>query len=335
MRRALVTGASGQDGYYLMRQLRGQGWTVHGLSRDGTRSTLPNAEPPMQMHAGDVRDHATVARLLNEVEPEVVYNLAGISSVAQSWERPVATAEVNAVAVVNLLDQSLKLQERLGRQVRFVQASSAEIFGQAKESPQTELTPLAPISPYGVAKAAGHQMVAVYRARGLFASSAILYNHESPRRPPQFVSRKVTMAAARISLGLQDSLVLGALDTERDWGWAPDYTDALIRIAGAEQAEDYIIATGQGHSLQEFVQQAFRAVGLHDWQKYVQKDDRFIRPTDPVRLVGDFSKAHKKLGWQPSNTFEELVAQMVSYDAELLGKENAGSRKEWGEPWRE
>ena len=307
---ALVTGIGGQDGGYLAEQLLAGGDQVHGLAREEDRPSLPGAV----LHVGDLTDHAAVADLIDELEPDEIYNLAGISSVARSWQEPVATGEVSGLAVAGLLQAALQTSRRLGRPVRVVQAGSAEIFGNPAASPQDESTPIAPVTPYGAAKAFAHHLVGVYRGAGLFASSVILYNHESPRRPDTFVTRKITSTVAAISRGEATELVLGNTDARRDWGWAPDYVDAMVRAARAAEADDYVIATGEAHSVADFVAAAFRRVGISDWQGYVRVDPAFVRPVDAVELVGDSSRARDRLGWAPTLRFDEIVARMVEAD---------------------
>ncbi len=318
MSTALITGITGQDGGYLAERLLAEGCAVHGLVHDGDPhvAALTARAPGVVLHHGDLTDDASLARVVAAAAPDEVYNLAGISSVAFSWERPVLTADVTALGAARLLEQVWQLQERLGRPVRFVQASSAEIFGDAEIAPQDEHTPVRPNSPYGASKAFAHQLVGVYRGRGLHAVSAILYNHESPRRPPTFVTRKITRAAARISQGLENELVLGNLDARRDWGWAPDYVDAMIRAARHSSAGDYVVATGTAHSVRDFVAAAFARAGVTDWESYVRVDQAFVRPADAVLQLGDSSKARAELGWLPTVDFEELVGRMVDADLE-------------------
>lgn len=319
-RTALITGITGQDGGYLAEQLLGEGVAVHGMVRAGDPAVLRLQErsPGVLLHRGDLLDEASLGAVIAAAEPDEVYNLAGISSVAFSWDKPVLTADITALGAARLLEQVWQYQQRRGDQVRFVQASSAEIFGNAAQVPQTEQTPLAPTSPYGAAKAYAHQLVGVYRARGLGATSVVLYNHESPRRPPTFVTRKITQAAARISRGLADELALGNLAVRRDWGWAPDYVDAMVRAARTEQAEDFLIATGQAHSVAEFVAAAFTRAGLPDWERYVRTDPAFARPVDAALQVGDAGKARELLGWAPTVDFADLVGAMVEEDLRLL-----------------
>ncbi|MCU1587030.1 MAG: GDP-mannose 4,6 dehydratase [Frankiales bacterium] len=309
---ALITGITGQDGSYLAERLVDEGYAVHGLVHPGD-STVPDLVgrcPGAVLHHGDLTDDASLAAVVAAADPDEVYNLAGISSVAFSWEQPVLTADVTALGAARLLEQVWRRQQP----VRFVQASSAEIFGDAVEAPQNETTPIRPNTPYGAAKAYAHQLVGVYRGRGMHAVSAILYNHESPRRPPTFVTRKITRTAARISLGLEQELVLGNLDARRDWGWAPDYVDAMVRAARATEADDYVIATGEAHSVQDFVVAAFRRAGIEDSSRYVRTDPEFVRPADAALQIGDATRARSRLGWAPTVSFEELVGRMVDAD---------------------
>ncbi|GAA4187894.1 GDP-mannose 4,6-dehydratase [Gryllotalpicola kribbensis] len=314
---AFVTGVTGQTGSYLAENLIGRGWQVHGLSRDGDRPAELE-QLGVAFHTGDLTDAASLAALVDEVEPDAVINLAALSSVAASWQQPLITAELNGLAVAALIDAANELQKRRGAPVSFVQASSAEIFGDAPASPQNESTPIAPVNPYGASKAYGHLLVGVYRRTGLRASSVILYNHESPRRPEQFVTRKITAGAARIKAGLQDRLVLGDLSVKRDWGWAPDYADAIARVAAGDQPGDYVVATGVSHTIEDFVAAAFAAVGIDDWRPYVETDAAFVRPADAAELRGDASKIREVYGWVPTVGFDDLVRRMARRDLELL-----------------
>jgi GDPmannose 4,6-dehydratase len=317
MTRVLVTGVTGQDGGYLAERLVGDGCEVHGLVHAGDAhvAELTARTPAVVLHEGDLRDEASLARVVADAQPDEVYNLAGVSSVALSWQEPVLTADVTGLGVARLLAAVAAEQERSGRAVAFVQASSAEVFGVADRSPQDELTPLRPTSPYGVAKVFGHQLCGVYRAQGLHAVSLILYNHESPRRPPSFVTRKITQTVARIAQGLESELVLGNVDARRDWGWAPDYVDAMVRAARADEADDFVVATGEAHSVEEFALAAFARAGV---EPRIRVDASLVRPGDPALLVGDASKARRVLGWEPTVAFEELVGRMVDADLELV-----------------
>jgi GDPmannose 4,6-dehydratase len=313
---ALITGITGQDGGYLAERLLSEGYEVHGLVHPGDLAVkdLLARCPDAKLHDGDLTDDASLAKVVAAAQPDEVYNFAGISSVAFSWERPVLTADVTALGAARLIEHVWQRQERSGQRISFVQASSAEIFGDAAVAPQDESTPVCPNTPYGASKAFAHQLVGVYRGRGMHAVSAILYNHESPRRPPTFVTRKITRAAARIAVGADKELVLGNLDARRDWGWAPDYVDAMVRASRHEQAHDFIIATGEAHSVKDFVAAAFKRVGIDDWEGLVRTDPAFVRPSDAALQLGDSSRARRELGWAPTISFEELVGRMVDAD---------------------
>ncbi len=312
---ALVTGIGGQDGSYLAERLLLDGVEVHALARGPRPPFVPEA---VTLHTGDVTDASAMRGLLLELAPDEVYNLAAISSVAQSWQQPEAVRRVNGDAAVELMATSYAVMEAVGRPVRFVQASSAEIFGAPSTSPQDESTPLAPTNPYGEAKALAHRAVDTWRTRGLRAVGVILYNHESPRRPGRFVTRKITRGVAEIVRGRADTLVLGNLDARRDWGWAPDHVDAMVRAARHPVPRDYVVATGEGHSVREFAAAAFARAGIDDWERYVRVDEAFVRPSDAADLRGDSTRARRELGWRPTRTFDEVVAAMV--DADLSGR---------------
>jgi GDPmannose 4,6-dehydratase len=318
--RALITGITGQDGGYLAEQLLGEGAAVHGLvhAGDAAVASLLRRCPSVVLHEGNLTDESSLARVVAASQPDEVYNFAGISSVALSWERPVLTADATALGAARLLEQVWLLQQRRGKPMRFVQASSAEIFGHAEVAPQDESTPLRPNNPYGAAKAYAHQLVGVYRGRGLHAVSAILYNHESPRRPPTFVTRKITRTAARIAQGLDTELVLGNLDARRDWGWAPDYVDAMVRAARHDEPSDYVVATGRAHSVRDLVAAAFARAGVPDWESRVRVDPGLLRPADVVLQVGDAARAREVLGWEPTVGFAELVGRMVDADLQAV-----------------
>jgi len=317
---AFITGATGQDGSYLVDELGSAGWDVHALVRKESLEQEQSIPGWVTPHLGDLLDPAGLARLIDDIEPDAIFNLAGITSVAQSWEYPDLTARLTGLAVGTLLEGAWRVQSRTGRQVRFVQASSSEIFGDSADSPQTEQTPIRPVSPYGAAKAYAHHLVNVYRARGLFAASGILYNHESPRRPTSFVTRKITNGVAKIAAGKASTISLGNLDAERDWGWAPDYVDALVRIMDAEHPDDFVIATGVAHSVRDFVDAAFRAAGIDDWESLVEIDERFNRPVDATKMLGDSSHANAVLGWEPTVMFDTVVSRMVEHDLDLVAR---------------
>lgn len=311
MSRILITGITGQDGSYLAEALIREGHEVHG-----TAVHSDEAVAGATLHELDLA-RSGIGELVTRLRPDEVYNLAAISSVYGSWQQPEATAAINGMAVAELLAAARELT-RDGHDVRIVQASSAEIFGAAPESPQTERTPIRPSSPYGAAKAYAHGLVGVYRGAGVWAATCILYNHESPRRPENFVTAKITAAAARISLGLQERLELGNLAVRRDWGWAPDYVEAMRLAARADEPDDYIIATGIAHSVEDFVAVAFARAGLPDWRAYVTVSDDLLRPADPALQVGDATKARERLGWRPTKDFAGIVEAMVDADLARL-----------------
>jgi GDPmannose 4,6-dehydratase len=315
---ALLTGITGQDGGYLAERLLADGRQVHGLVRPGDRvDELRARVPGVLLHEGDLADAAGLRELVLRVRPDEIYNLGGIASVAQSWARPLLTAQVSGFGAAGVLEAAWQLH-RAGHPVRVLQASSAEMFGVPAASPQSEATPLGPVSPYGAAKAFAHHLVGVYRGRGLAAASCILYNHESPRRPAGYVTRKITRAAVRIAAGQQDFLTLGSLDTRRDWGWAPDYVDAMVRVVRHPEPDDYVIATGRSHSIRDFAAAAFAAAGIPQWQEYVRIDPALARPAEAVELVGDAGKANRVLGWRPRVAFPEIVRRMVEADRREL-----------------
>ena len=317
MTRALITGIGGQDGSYLAELLLDQGYAVTGVVKPGA-ADYENLEPVrknVELLEADLLDAASLTQALEAAAPEEVYNLAAPSFVPASWERPVSTAEFAAVGATSLLEAIRAVDPA----IRFYQASSSEIFGEPRESPQTERTPLDPVTPYGVAKAYAHFIVNSYRRQyGLFACSGILYNHESPRRPLEFLPRKVAHGVAAISLGLQDELVLGDLDARRDWGFAGDYVRAMWLMLQRDEPGDYVVSSGESHSVRELVQAAFACVGL-DWAEHVRVDPALQRgPAELHRLVGDASKARAELGWRPEVQFEALVELLVEADLERL-----------------
>jgi GDPmannose 4,6-dehydratase len=313
-KRALITGIGGQDGSLLAELLLDEGYEVYGIVRRAG-ATYPNLEAireRIDLVEADLKDQLALVRALRTARPSEVYNLASVSFVPASWEQPVLTAELAAVGVTALLEAIREVDPA----IRFYQASSSEIFGEPVESPQTETTPLSPLTPYGVAKAYAHFIVRSYRRRyGLHASAGILYNHESPRRPLEFVPRKVAHAAAAISLGLEGELWLGDLGARRDWGYAADYVRAMWLMVQQPEGDEYVVATGVTHSVRDLVEAAFGRVGL-DWQEYVQIDESLVRGAAELHnLVGDPSKARETLGWKPTATFDGLVHLLV--DAEL------------------
>ena len=324
-RRALVTGIGGQDGSYLAEELLRHGYQVFGtvLGNPEQYDLLAPVRDQIEFAAIDLEDAGEVRRALRELAPDEVYHLASASFVPASWEDPVGTSTAAVSAVSALLDGI----RRERPETRFVNAASAEIFGSPAEVPQRETTPIAPLTPYGAGKAFGHFLTGAFRNQhGLFASSAILFNHESPRRPLQFLTRKVTHGAAEIRLGLKQELRLGDLSAQRDWGFAGDYVRALRLMAGRDEPDDFVIATGEGHTVEDFVAAAFQEVGL-DWREHVRHDDEFDRGSSESKaLVGDPSKARKELGWEREVGFRELVRLMVEADLELLSDQAASPR---------
>jgi GDPmannose 4,6-dehydratase len=320
MPKALITGITGQDGSYLAEFLLERGYDVYGMVR---RTSTVNFDRIRQFQdrvtlvQGDLLDQVSLIAILDRYQPDEVYNLAAQSFVPTSWEQPVLTGEFTALGVTRLLD-AIRL---VNPQMRFYQASSSEMFGKVVQVPQRETTPFYPRSPYGVAKVYGHWITVNYReSYGLFACSGILFNHESPRRGLEFVTHKITNGAARIKLGLDDDLRLGNLDARRDWGYAPDYVRAMWLMLQQDEPDDYVIATGETHSVQEFCEEAFNYLGL-DWREFVVQDPRFMRPAEVDLLVGDPSKAGAKLGWEPSIGFKELVRIMVDADLQALQRD--------------
>jgi GDPmannose 4,6-dehydratase len=318
MTRALITGITGQDGLYLAELLLSKGYEVYGLVRGQNNPKVALVEatvPDVKILTGDLTDLSSLMRAMSSSRPDEVYNLGAISFVAYSWENAHLTTEVTAKGVLNMLEAVRLYSGDDPAKVRFYQASSSEMFGRVQEVPQRETTLLWPRSPYGVAKVFGHYMTINYReSYGMHASSGILFNHESPRRGPEFVTRKVTMAVARIALGLQDHITLGNLDARRDWGFAGDYVEAMWRMLQQDEADDYVVATGETHSIRELLDVAFAHVGIEDWSSKVVQDPRFFRPAEVDLLIGDPAKAKEKLGWTPKVGFEELVRMMVDND---------------------
>ena len=317
MPKALITGIAGQDGSYLAEFLLAKGYEVAGLIRRGRTERYERLAPfqdRLQLHEGDVLDQVSLNGVLKKFEPSEVYNLASQSSVFRSWAEPILTGEINALGVSRLLEAIRGINPK----IKFYQASSSEMFGKVRESPQNELTPFYPRSPYGVSKTYGHFVTVNYReSYGIFAASGILFNHESPRRGLDFVTRKITHGAASIALGRSKSLTLGNLDVERDWGFAGDYVEAMWLMLQQEVAEDFVIGRGEAHTLREFLQMAFEHVGL-DWNKFVKIDQKLLRPAEVERVVADCTKAHTKLGWKPRTSFRDLVGMMVDSDMQLV-----------------
>jgi GDPmannose 4,6-dehydratase len=319
MKRAIITGITGQDGSYLAELLLDQGYQVHGIVRRSSTENferITHLQGRIQLHQADLLDQLSLIDVLKEVRPDEVYNLAAMSFVPTSWKQPVLTGEYTAIGVTRVLE-AIRLLDPKG--IRFYQASSSEMFGKVRETPQNEATPFHPRSPYGVAKVYGHFITVNYReSYGMFCCSGILFNHESPRRGREFVTRKVTDGAARIKLGRAHELRLGNLEARRDWGFAGDYVRAMWLMLQQEQPDDYVIATGETHTVRELVERSFGHVGL-DERKYVSPDPALIRPAEVDLLVGDASKAHRVLGWRPTMSFAELVRTMVEADLRALG----------------
>jgi len=318
MKRALITGITGQDGPYLANLLTGKGYEVYGLIRgqnNPKREIVKSIVPSISLLEGDLTDVPSLLRAMEVSQPDEVYNLGAISFVAYSWQNAAITADVTGKGVLNMLEAIRLYSKGDDSKVRFYQASSSEMFGRVQEVPQKESTLLWPRSPYGVAKVFGHYMTINYReSYGMHASSGILFNHESPRRGPEFVTRKISKAVARIKLGLQDELTLGNLDAKRDWGFAGDYVEAMWRMLQQPEGGDYVVATGETHSIRDFLDEAFRHVGIDDWGPFVRQDPRFMRPAEVDLLLGDSTKARNVLGWQPKVSFPDLVAMMVDSD---------------------
>ncbi|GAB41300.1 GDP-mannose 4,6-dehydratase [Gordonia sputi] len=321
MKTALITGVTGQDGLYLSELLHEKGYEVYGLIRGQNNPKLPalrRSHPYVKILSGNLLDLASLIRALAKAQPDEVYNLGAVSFVAYSWDNAELTSAVTGLGVLNMLEAVRFYSDDSGKAVRFYQASSSEMFGKVQDVPQRESTLLWPRSPYGVAKVYGHYMTINYReSYGMHASSGILFNHESPRRGPEFVTRKVSQAVARISLGLQDKLVLGNLDAKRDWGFAGDYVDAMWRMLQQDEADDYVISTGETHTIRELLDVAFETVGIDDWERYVETDPAFFRPAEVDLLIGDSTKAHEKLGWKPRVDFKSLVRMMVESDVSI------------------
>jgi GDPmannose 4,6-dehydratase len=320
--RALITGITGQDGSYLADLLLEKGYEVYGMVRRSSTETferIKHVRDRINFVQADLLDQLSIISIIDEIKPDEVYNLAAQSFVPTSWSQPMLTGEFNALGVTKMLE-AIRL---VNKKIRFYQASSSEMFGKVREVPQKETTPFYPRSPYGVAKVYGHWITVNYRESfGIHANSGILFNHESPRRGLEFVTRKITDGVARIKLGLTDKLALGNLDAKRDWGFAGDYVRAMWMMLQQDKPGDYVIATGESHSVKEFVMESFAHVDL-EWEKYVTTDPRFMRPAEVDFLVGDASRAKKVLGWEPEYDFKSLVKLMVDADLKRLeGRDN-------------
>jgi GDPmannose 4,6-dehydratase len=318
-KRALITGITGQDGSYLAELLLEKGYEVHGMVRRASTEKFDRIEhlrERIELHQGDLLDHRSLTDTLKAARPDEIYNLAAMSFVGLSWIQPVLTAEFSGVGVARLLETV----REVAPEARFYQASSSEMFGKVREVPQTELTPFHPRSPYGVAKIYGHFITVNYReSYGLHATCGILFNHESPRRGREFVTRKITWHAAAIKAGVADTLALGNLDAERDWGYAGDYVEAMWRMLQQDEPGDYVVATGKAHSVRDCVQIAFEHVGL-DPEGHVVVDERYLRPAEVDHLIGDATKAREQLGWEPKTSFEEMIRFMVDSDLAQLSR---------------
>lgn len=320
-KKALITGITGQDGSYLAELLLSKGYEVFGLVRRLSTPNIVNIkhiEDNITIIPGDLLDQGSLADALITSEPDEVYNLAAQSFVKASWSQPVLTGEFTALSVTRMLEAI----RQVNKKIRFYQASSSEMFGKVTETPQKETTRFYPRSPYGVAKVYGHYITLNYReSYDIFACSGILFNHESPRRGLEFVTRKITNAVARISLGKQEKLGLGSLEPKRDWGFSGDYVEAMWLMLQQEKPDDYVIATGENHSVEEFVEEAFKVVGINDWEKYVVPNKKeHMRPAEVDYLIGDYTKAKEVLGWKPKTSFKELVEMMVKADIEMEKK---------------
>jgi GDPmannose 4,6-dehydratase len=317
MKRALITGITGQDGRHLAQFLAGKGYQVFGLIRgqgNPKAEIVQRETPSLELVDGDLRDLSSLIAAVDFVQPDEVYNLGAISFVHLSFTQPELTAEITGLGVLRMLE-AVRIVGGIDNPIRFYQASSSEMFGKVRETPQSELTPFHPRSPYGVAKVFGHHMTVNYReSYGLHASSGILFNHEGERRGLEFYTRKVTNGLARIKLGLQDKIVLGNLDFSRDWGYAGDYVEAMWLMLQQDEPDDYVVATGETHTGREFLEIAARVGGFDDWTEVVEQDARFERPAEVDLLMGDNTKAREKLGWVPKVSFESLVTLMYEHD---------------------
>jgi GDPmannose 4,6-dehydratase len=319
-KRALITGITGQDGSYLAELLLSKNYQVFGLIRgqdNPKRSIVEKMLPQVELVEGDLTDMSSLVAALEYTQPDEVYNLAAISFVGISFKQPELTGNINALGPLRLLEAIRMIDGNNGK-IRFYQASTSEMFGKVREIPQTELTPFHPRSPYGVAKVYAHYMTVNYReSYDMFACSGILFNHESPRRGHEFVTRKITNGVARIKLGLQDSIALGNLDSKRDWGFAGDYVEGMWLMLQQNKPDDYVLATGVAHSIKDLIELAFREIGVTNWKKYIEQDPRYMRPAEVDLLIGDPCKAKKVLGWKPKVSFEKLVKMMVEEDLKL------------------
>lgn len=318
MKKALIIGITGQDAFYLSEFLHRKGYLIYGLIRGQNNPKIYqviNNLPYVELIEGDLLDEVSLLKAVEKSQPDEIYNLAAISFVKYSFENPIITANVTGLSVLKLVE----IIKKINKNIRYYQASSAEMFGNAIESPQSELTPFNPQSPYAIAKIFAYNITKLYRETyGMFACSGILFNHESPYRGLEFVTRKISNAVAKISLGKQDKLILGNLDAKRDWGFAGDYVEAMWLMLQQDKADDYVIATGESHSVKEFIELAFKTVGIEKWERYVEANNvKFLRPSEVNNLIGNYNKAQKILGWKPKIKLNELVLMMVESDLKI------------------
>ncbi len=332
MKKAIISGVTGQDGSYLAELLLEKGYEVHGIMRRSSSFNTervdhlyidPHKNPKFKLHFGDLSDSSSIGSLVREIQPDEFYNLGAQSHVRVSFDIPEYTSEITGLGTLRCLEAI----KQFSPHTKFYQASSSEMFGKVVETPQKETTPFYPRSPYGCAKVYGYWITKNYReSYNMHTSNGILFNHESPRRGETFVTRKITMALAKIKLGLQDKLYLGNLDAKRDWGHARDYVEAMYLMLQQEQGDDYVVATGETHSVKEFLEEAFSYLKLN-YQDYVEIDEKYFRPAEVELLLGDASKAQQKLGWKPKTNFKELVKEMVEEDVKLMEKQYYGTKE--------
>ena len=330
MKKALITGITGMDGSHLADFLLEKGYEVYGLERRSStknRINIKHIENKINFVEGDLTDQMSLARCLKAVQPDEIYNLAAQSFVGESWNTPEQTSNVNGLGTLRMLEAIREFSAvnslLYEKSVRFYQASTSEMFGRVQETPQTESTPFYPRSPYGVAKLYGHWITKNYReSYGMFTCCGILFNHESERRGIEFVTRKISDGIAKIHLGLQDHITLGNLDAKRDWGYAPDYVEAMWLMLQQDTSDDYVISTGETHSIRDFLTYAFEHVGIKDWKKYIKQDPRYMRLAEVDLLCGDSTKAYEKLGWKPKTDLVTMIGKMVDNDIKLLKRDN-------------
>ena len=318
MKRALITGINGMDGSFLAEFLLEKGYKVYGMERrtsSPNRTNTSHLEDKITFVTGDLTDQNSLVRCLKESDPDEVYNLASQSFVGESWNTPEQTGDVTGLGVLRMLEAI----REYGKEVKFYQASTSELYGRMIENPANENTPFYPRSPYGVAKLYGHWITKNYReSYDMFNVSGILFNHESERRGIEFVTRKITDGVAKIHLGLEDYITLGNLDSRRDWGYSPDYVKSMWMMLQQDKPDDYVIATGEEHTIREFLEIAFKCINIDDWEKYVLQDERYMRPAEVAVLCGDSSKSREVLGWEPETSFEQMIINMITNDIELL-----------------